>query len=202
MKNLVIFLHGVGSRGSDFEALGRQWSQELSDVSFAFPDAPFAFDQGGPGRQWFSVRGVTPANRQQRVVEARSSFDTLIGEIVAEKGPAGHLDRVALVGFSQGAIMALDVLASGRWPAAVVVAFSGRLASPEPLAPHPGSRALLVHGSADSVMPVAEALAAQAKFEEAGVSVERHILADVGHTIPQEGSVIARNYLVQVFAQT
>jgi phospholipase/carboxylesterase len=201
MKSLVIFLHGVGSRGADLEAPGNLWREKLPGVSFEAPDAPFPFDQGGPGRQWFSVRGVTEANRPQRVLDAREAFDQTVAGIVEANGLASHLDRVALVGFSQGSIMALDALASGRWPVATVVAFAGRLASPEPLAPAVGSRALLVHGAADPVIPAQESADAQTRLEQAGVKVERHILPAVGHTISQEGAAIARDYLARVFKQ-
>ncbi|HEY9211732.1 MAG TPA: dienelactone hydrolase family protein [Ancylobacter sp.] len=201
MKFLVIFLHGVGSRGTDLEVLGNLWRAKLSDASFAAPDAPFAFDQGGPGRQWFSVRGVTEASRPQRVLDAREAFDQTVAKLVEANGLSSHLERVALVGFSQGSIMALDAVASGRWPVAAVVAFAGRLASPEPLAPFIGTRVLLVHGGADPVIPALESVTAQTRLERAGVEVERHILPGLGHTISQDGASIARDYLAGIFEQ-
>lgn len=129
-SSLVILLHGVGSRGADLAQLANLWTEQLPDTAFAAPDAHFAFDQGGFGRQWFSVRGVTAANRPARVADARAAFDATVTAAIAEAGLAGRPERIAFVGFSQGAIMALDALASGRWPLGAVVAFAGRLAAP------------------------------------------------------------------------
>ncbi len=190
-RALVILLHGVGSRGGDLAPLGEMWRAHLPDTAFAAPDAPFAFDQGGPGRQWFSISGVTEANRLQRVAAARDAFDATIHGIAAGHGLADRPDRIALVGFSQGSIMALDLLASGRWPVAAVIAFSGRLASPEPLAPSLATRAVLIHGAADPVMPVDESARAETRLREAGVTVARHVLPGLGHTISAEGAAIA-----------
>jgi phospholipase/carboxylesterase len=199
MSALVIFLHGVGSRGADLAALADLWRSQLPDTAFAAPDAPFAFDQGGPGRQWFSVRGVTEADRAQRVADAREAFDQTIRAIIEMHGLAGRLERVALVGFSQGSIMALDAVASGRWPVGAVVAFSGRLASPKPLAPATGTKVLLVHGDADPVIPAQESAQAEATLQTAGIDARQQRLRGLGHTISAEGAAIAGNFLADAF---
>ncbi|CAM5763334.1 alpha/beta hydrolase [Bosea minatitlanensis] len=198
-RSLVIFLHGVGSRGADLTPLGEAGRDVLTDTDFAAPDAPFAFDQASAGRQWFSIRGVTEENRPGRVAGTREAFDGTLRNIVAAHGLDGHPGRVALVGFSQGAIMALDALTSGRWPVAAVVAFSGRLASPEPLTPSPATRALLVHGDADPVMPPRESEVAARRLRNAGVEVRHHLLPGLGHTISGDGAALALTFLADAF---
>lgn len=197
-RSLVILLHGVGSCGADLAPLGTLWAAALPDTDFAAPDAPFAFDQASTGRQWFSILGVTEENRTARVVEARAAFDHTVMGIAAAHGLADRPDRIALVGFSQGSIMALDVLASGRWPVAGVVAFSGRLASPEPLTPPAGSRAVLIHGADDPIMPVAACESADISLKAAGVRVNRFILPDLGHAISAKGVQIAAGVLADM----
>ncbi|QJU59164.1 prolyl oligopeptidase family serine peptidase [Sphingomonas sp. AP4-R1] len=193
-RRLVLFLHGVGSRGGDLAGLGGLWRERLPDTAFVAPDAPFPFDQGSGGRQWFSVAGVTPDNRAARIVAARGAFDALVSDILEREGFADRLDKVAFVGFSQGSIMALDAIASGRWPVGAVVAFSGRLASPLPIAPG-SARICLIHGTADPVMPVAEARAAEAALRAAGAPVSLHIEQGGGHMISAEGIRIAGDFL-------
>lgn len=198
-RNLLIVLHGVGSNGADLAPFGELWSRGLPDTDFAAPDAPFAFPYGG-GRQWFSLDGVTPQNRPGRVAAARESFDRLIGAIVSAHGLENHLDRVALVGFSQGAIMALDALASGRWPVAAVVAFSGRLASPPPLTPSIGTRVLLVHGAEDTIIPAQDSERAASTLRGLGIEAGLHILPGIGHGIPPEGVALAQDFLAGLFS--
>lgn len=197
-RNLVILLHGVGSNGADLAGLGAMWRKTVPHTDFATPDGPLPFGDGA-GRQWFSINGVTEANRPERVAAARAAFDQTLGAIIAAHGLTDHLDRVVLVGFSQGSIMALDAIASGRWPVAGIVAFSGRLASPQPLSPATGTRVLLIHGTADAVMPVAESERAAAVLQGMGVTTTLHTLVNLGHTISQEGANIAGTFLAGLF---
>lgn len=199
-SSLVIFLHGVGSRGSDLASLASVLAPYLPEAAFAAPDAPLPFDGGGFGRQWFSVRGVTEANRPQRIVDARGDFDAAIEGIIREHGLADRLDRVAMIGFSQGSIMALDALVSGRWPIGAVVAFSGRLASPEPLTPSTATRTLLIHGEADPVIPARESEDAERRLAAAGAHVAVRLLPGVVHTISPEGVALAAAFLSESMA--
>ncbi|MEJ5083091.1 alpha/beta hydrolase [Ochrobactrum sp. MYb379] len=198
MDSLIIFLHGVGSRGADMAPLGEYWSQALPGASFAAPDAPYPFDQGGAGRQWFSVSGVTQENRARRIVDARQAFDETLQTIMTAKGFVDKPQRVALVGFSQGSIMALDTLVTGRWPLGAVVAFSGRLASPKPFKPSLSTATLLIHGGADPVIPPSESQHAHEQLSEIGVNSTCHILPGIGHTISAEGATLAVSFLKQI----
>ena len=195
-QSLVILLHGVGSNGADIAPLGGAFASYLPHASFVSPDAPepSAF---GSGYQWFSVMGVTEANRAARIEAARVGFDRIVTGLIEQHGFAGKLDRVAFIGFSQGSIMSLDALATGRWAAAGVLAFSGRLVSAEPFAPKPDARALLIHGAADPVIPAWETRDAAVKLKTLGVDVESHILPGIGHTItpasiPMAGAFLAK----------
>lgn len=194
---LVILLHGVGSNGADLAGLGNVWAGALPNTGFAAPDGP---DRFNAGFQWFSIVGVTEDNRPARVEAARPAFDAILTRIIAEHGFADRLGRVALVGFSQGSIMALDALASGRWAVGAIVAFSGRLASPAPLSPAVGTLLLLVHGDADRVMPAAESTRAATTLSALGVRTEALILPGVGHTISGEGAASAVEFLVKTLA--
>ncbi|HEY0212014.1 MAG TPA: prolyl oligopeptidase family serine peptidase [Paenirhodobacter sp.] len=196
---LVILLHGVGAQGADLAGLGALWQAALPGTVFAAPDAPFPFDQGGSGRQWFSIRGVTPENRGGRVVAARPSFDQVIAALIAEHGFVDRLDRVAFVGFSQGSIMALDALASGRWALGAVLAYSGRLATPDPLTPATRTPALLIHGDADQAISYRESESAAARLKAAGVRTDLVIEPGHYHGISQSGATRGAAFLAQSF---
>ncbi|GAA4131139.1 alpha/beta hydrolase [Aminobacter aganoensis] len=192
-KSLVIFLHGVGSRGADLAPLAQVWLPSLPTVAFAVPDGPFAFDGGGSGRQWFGISGVTEANRPQRIAAARPAFDDVLRRIIEQQGLLSRLDRVVLVGFSQGSIMALDAI--GRWPFGAVIAYSGRLASPRPFTPARSTQVLMVHGAVDPVIPAGNSTEAAATLREAGLNVHAHILPGVGHTITAQGAQLGAGFV-------
>ncbi len=193
-SSLVIFLHGVHASGDQLAPLGDLWRKTLADTAFVAPNAPFPTPIGW---QWFSLEGVTPENRLDRIAAARTSFDALLREIIGKHGLSDRLERVALVGFSQGAMMALDAQASGRWRFGGVVAISGRLASPPPLAPSRATPVLLIHGDDDSVVPCSDSRDAAAALQSLGVETRLHILHGVDHCITPEGAQLARDYLVE-----
>lgn len=195
-KALVIFLHGVGSNGDDLAPIGDDWATLLPDVAFASPDAPYIFEHGA-GYQWFSLAGITPENRPGRVREAREAFDHVIRHLMAQHGMTDCWENVILVGFSQGSIMALDLLASGRYPLAGVVAFSGRLAFDGPLTPAPHTPALILHGRADTVIPASESESAATRLKAAGVLVEAVFEPQTGHTISAQGAMHAAGFIAQ-----
>ena len=195
---LVIILHGVGAHGSSLGWIADHLSPHLPGVGFAAPDAPFPFDQapGGPARQWFSVTGVTAQNRADRVAAARADFDATINRIIASHSLTGQPDRVAFVGFSQGSIMGLDAVATGRWPIGALVAFSGRLATPSPLTPA-RTPILIAHGTQDSVIPVAEATAAHTALRSAGSHPDLILEDGVGHAPGPRGMARAVGLLAR-----
>lgn len=194
--SLVILLHGVGSRGADLAPLSRILQRSLPEAAFETPDAPAPFDMGGTGRQWFSVSGVTDANRAARVAAARPDFDRVIGDLAAKHGLADQPEKIAFLGFSQGTIMALDAVASGRWRTGAVVGFSGRLATPDPLSPAAETRILLVHGLADTTIPPSESRLAGDRLAKAGLPVSLHLLPGLGHSISRQGLDLAAAHLV------
>lgn len=195
-KALVIFLHGVGSNGDDLAVLGQHWASLLPDVAFASPNAPFPFEHA-MGYQWFSLTGITTENRPARVRAARAAFDDTLQQLMAQHGMADAWDKVILVGFSQGSIMALDALAAGRYPLAGVVAFSGRLSFDDALTPLPHIPALLIHGKADDVIPFSESESAAQRLQQAGVTVEARYEAATGHTISSQGAMQAAGFIAQ-----
>ena len=125
----------------------------------------------------------------------------MISTAIAERGFAGRLDRVALFGFSQGAIMALDAIARGRWPVAAVVAASGRLpGAADPLPAAAATPVLLLHGEADAMVPAEESRRAATRLKAAGFAVETRFFARLGHAISAEGVEAAGAFLARALA--
>ncbi|CAO3429280.1 alpha/beta hydrolase [Azospirillum endophyticum] len=196
-RRLVILLHGVGSSGADLMPLAQSWRQALPGTAFVAPDAPYPFDMGN-GHQWFSIAGVTEENRPARVVAA---LPALAGLIEAERLRAGVTPAdVALVGFSQGSIMALHLAMTDPDRCGAVLAFAGRIAAPAPTPDGSGWRPpiLMVGGAADSIMPPAVVQAAAAHFRSSGFPVEEHLLRGVPHTITAAGAQLGLSFLERV----
>ncbi len=141
-KGLVVLMHGVGSNARDLMPLADIWSERLPDVAFTSLDGTDPFDGGFGGRQWFSLRDISEGNREARAATAYAALRRMLEAELAHWQLA--FGRLALVGFSQGSIMALHHAATSAEGAACVVAYSGRLASP--VTANNGTPLTLIHG--------------------------------------------------------
>lgn len=187
-SHLVVFLHGYGADGHDLIAIGRQWQQLLPDVAFVAPHAPELCGAGGSGRQWFALTMRDPSERWRGAVAARPALDAFLDrELARLQLPQ---DRLVLVGFSQGTMMALHV--GLRRPSAIgaIVGYSGLLVGPEHLAEARSSAPiLLIHGDADEIIPVEALFASAQALAEAGIACEWHLSRGLGHGIDEAGLV-------------
>ncbi len=199
-KQLVVLLHGYGADGNDLISLGQHWRQLLPHAVFISPHAPDPC-AGNPfgGRQWFELTFRDPGERWRGVCHAAPALDAFLDGELADLG-LGE-ESLALVGFSQGTMMALHTGLRRARPMAGIVGFSGLLAGPENLAADIVSRppVLLIHGERDDVIPV-EALA-QARSVLGGVSVpvEWHVCPGLPHGIDGDGLDLAGRFLVNAF---
>jgi phospholipase/carboxylesterase len=190
-QGLVVLMHGVGSNARDLMPLADIWSEGLPDVAFTSLDGTDPFDGGFGGRQWFSLRDVTPDNREARVAAAYPALRSMLeAELAHWQVPFG---RLALVGFSQGSIMAMHHVATSMEGAAGVVAYSGRLASP--ITAHNGTPLTLIHGEDDEVIPVQDLEDAADAFSNAGYTVDAYALPGIGHTINADGVTLGHEAL-------
>jgi phospholipase/carboxylesterase len=184
---LVILLHGLGADGNDLIGLAPYWARLLPSAEFLSPNAPFPCDMAPHGYQWFGSQDRSPEAVLGGVRAAAPILDAFIDEAIAERKLTDS--DVALVGFSQGAMMSLFVGLRRLRPVAGVIGFSGRLIAPELLSSELRSRprTLLVHGTDDPLVPYSSLAAAEAALTAAGVPVETLTCSGVGHSIDEEG---------------
>jgi phospholipase/carboxylesterase len=194
-KALVMLLHGVGANGEDLMSLAEAWQELLPGAVFVSPHAPEPYDGGYPDAyQWFSLEGITPDNRMDRVVRNAPMLSRFIDEQLA----LYHLtDRqLALVGFSQGTIMALFMALKRPRPCAALLGYSGRLAGAESIEPvFSRPRILLIHGTADQTIPVSELYAAENALKAHHVPVVAIAEPGVPHCISPEGELLGGQFL-------
>lgn len=183
-------LHGIGASGAQLQPLASSWRASLPNTRFAAPDGPMHHRYG---HQWFSTEG-NPLD-PTRIRAAREAFDGLITDVVRREGFEDAHDRIAFVGVSQGAIVALDAVASGRWKVGALVSFAGLLPPHSISAASKDTPILLVHGQTDTTIPAAASTLAAAQLAAAGFKVELDIEPGVGHTISSAGAAKALSFL-------
>jgi len=174
--------------------IATSWRATLANARIVAPDAPFPYIHG-TGHQWFGIDGREIATRPHQGGE--TVLDRLVRDIIDREGFTIRTRRVAFVGVSQGAIVALDAVASGRWEVGAVVSLAGLL-PPGPVARSSSSTpVLMLHGRADQTVPHAATLDAASRLTSAGFQVETHILPGLGHTVSVEELELAQEFLMK-----
>ncbi len=204
-QQLVVFLHGYGADGNDLIEIGRAWQGLLPDAAFVSPHAPRPCGQAPTGREWFPLTFRNPDERWNGVNQAAPILESFLdSELKRRSLPPSAL---ALVGFSQGTMMALHVGLRRAVPPAAIVGYSGMLIMPgdamsETFAAEIKSRppVLLIHGDQDQLIPVQAVSHSAQGLAALGVPVEWHISLGVGHGIDQEGLRQGGEFLARCFA--
>lgn len=198
-RSVVVFLHGYGANGADLLGLADPLSEHLPDTLFVAPDAPESIPAMPFGYQWFPIPwldGSSEEEAERGMQAAVQDLNAFLDTLMVDEDVLP--EQVALVGFSQGTMMALHVAPRRADPVAGIVAFSGRLLSPETLPDEVQVRmpVLLVHGDADEVVPPQSLPQAAEALQAAGFDqVFAHVMKGTGHGIAPDGLGVALAFL-------
>jgi phospholipase/carboxylesterase len=200
-EQLVILLHGIGADGNDLIGLAPFYQRVLPKAFFVSPNAPFRFDMAPFGYQWFGLQDFQPNTRLIGVQGAAPILETFIDSQLS-RWRLKESDLV-LIGFSQGAMMALHVGLRREKTLAGIIAHSGMLVGEELLAAEIKSRPpiLLTHGAIDEVLPAQALPLAETALKNVGVNVEAHVMPELGHGIDENTILLDLRFLVQVFSE-
>ncbi|SEE87580.1 phospholipase/carboxylesterase [Rhizobiales bacterium GAS191] len=205
-KQLVVLLHGYGADGKDLIEIGRQWQRVLPHAAFVAPNAPERMPMSPVGRQWFPLTLRDPGERWKGVTQARPLIDAFLdAELQRHALPPSAL---ALVGFSQGTMMALHTGLRRAVTPAAIVGYSGLLVlesgkGPESLAAEARGKPLilLIHGEADDLIPVTALFDAAETLAKAEIPCEWHLSLGLGHGIDGEGLRQGGEFIAAAFAR-
>lgn len=192
-RRLLVFLHGAGSCPEIFAPIAISWQLK-------FPGATAAILQGlqpspaSEGLDWFDARGVA-ADRVERIDRATRA----VAARVAALQRAAQIDgaRTVLVGFSQGATVALELARAQPGLASIVVAYAGRLATPIRGDERVDATIHLIHGELDSLVPSVHARQALRGLRAIGADVTLDVIADGAHSIGQDMIILGTTRVLQ-----
>ena len=198
-SHLIVLCHGYGADGHDLIGLAPHWQRNLPTVAFVAPNAPEPCAGAPSGYQWFPIQRLDPGEMQRGVESASGLLNAFLdAELARHELPP---ERLALVGFSQGTMMALQVGLRRTVKPAAIVGYSGMLARGAELETLPPDTPpiLLVHGDADQMIPAQAMMASAMMLGEAGATVQWHIAPGVGHGIDPVGLDMGGAFLAQAF---
>lgn len=196
-KQLVVFLHGYGADGDNLIDIGHSWKNILPDAEFIAPDAPDPCELAPMGRQWFGLKEFTPFNVRAGLDAVRPRITKYLKNLLAER----HLSAsdLVLVGFSQGTMLALDLMFSLPHLRGVI-GYSGGFYAPVAETLHPPyPEILLVHGDADTLVPYLALQEAERQLKLFGVTPRTHTCSGLGHSINHTGLHVGGEFLTHLF---
>jgi phospholipase/carboxylesterase len=205
-SQLVVFLHGYGADGNDLIDIGRAWQERLPHAAFMSPHAPHPCGQAAMGREWFPLTFRDPHERWNGVNAAAPALNALLDAELERRGLSAS--ALALVGFSQGTMMALHVGLRRPQAVAAIVGYSGLLVLPvsgglDAMKDQVVSRppVLLVHGDRDELIPPQALFHAAQGLSSLEIPVEWHLSHGVAHGIDAEGLRHGGEFLARQFGK-
>jgi phospholipase/carboxylesterase len=193
-KRIVIAFHGYGASGADFLEIGEvSLAHRLNDTIFLFPDGTQECNAGF-GRQWMDLEEMSYAYLRRGLDEVAQTISEYIQDAVAKYDCA----NVNLIGFSQGAIVALDALYHNS-NIAKIIAYAGifvTLGEEGKIPLSQDAQVLLVHSDDDTVIPYRNAVLAQENLTAVGIKNELKVFHGIGHYISTEGLEYGASFLL------
>ena len=194
-QQAIVLCHGYGGDGKDISALAINWQRFLPDAIFLCPNAPEICDVNPQGYQWFDH-----ASEKEEIILEKS--------LVAEEKLSIFLDQVfnnfqlepnnlALVGFSQGCMISIQVGLKKKEQINCIVGYSGKVINKKHLSGNIKSKPkiFLMHGENDAIVSPTSLLEAKEYLSNLGLKIKTKMFKDCEHKIPREGSSLGLEFL-------
>ena len=191
-KNLIIFLHGLGSNGDDLISLAPFMQKKLPE-HFAFVSPNGLESYHDMGYQWFSLEDRS----EEAVFGELSRIENRVNYYIDQKLDQFSLteEQVFLVGFSQGTMTSLHVGLGRQKPFAGIVGFSGALMCPQSHVFHNKTPVCLIHGMYDDIVPFAAMKSASERLTSQSIHCETYAIGNLMHSINERGLDYAVNFI-------
>jgi predicted esterase len=188
----LIAIHGRGAGAEDIIALAREVAP--SDVAILAPQAA--------GNTWYPYRFLEPTERNEPYL---SSALRIVADLIAQLGERGiPPERIALLGFSQGACLALEAAARNARRYAGVIGFSGGLIGPPGTSfdfagSLDGMPVFLGCSDVDPHIPKERVEESAVALDRLGAAVDVRLYPGMGHTVNRDELEAARTILDEAF---
>ena len=198
-EQMIIMAHGVGADGNDLINLASYFEKVLPKALFIAPNGPEKFDSSDTGYQWFSLSDPNYEARIKGLRTASKILNLFIDEQLAATGLSER--ETALVGFSQGTMLALWAGLRRPKPLAAILGYSGALIGDTELKDEIRSKppVLLVHGQIDPVVPFDSMQQALETLRQLGIKADGLARPDIGHGMDDDGVKAGMFFLADCF---
>ena len=194
-KQIIILCHGYGGDGKDISALAINWQRFLPDSIFLCPNAPEVCSVNPQGYQWFDLTSENEETILEKSLEAEKKLSTFLDQ--ASDNFKLELSNFALVGFSQGCMISLQVGHKKKQQISCLIGYSGKILNKKHLSDNINSKPkiFLMHGANDEIVSPTHLLEAKECLNGRGLKIKTKLFKNCEHRIPVEGSSLGLDFL-------
>ena len=187
-QQVVVLCHGYGGDGRDISILATNWQRFLPEAVFLCPNAPEVCAVNAQGYQWFDLS----SDKEEVILEK-----SLVAEVILNTFLDQVLDNfqlgttsLALVGFSQGCMMSIQIALKKKEQINCLIGYSGKVINQKHLSDKIKSKPkiFLMHGANDTIVSPTHLLEAKEYLVKHGLKIKTKLFKDCEHRIPVEGA--------------
>ena len=194
-KQAIILCHGYGGDGKDISVLAINWQRFFPDAIFLCPNGPEICSINPEGFQWLDLEIEKEEVILKKSLEAEKKLTLFLDQVLDNFQLEPK--NLALIGFSQGCMMCIQVGLKNKKEINCVIGYSGKVINQKHLSEHINSKPkfFLMHGDKDTIVPPTHLLEAKEYFAKCGVKVKTKLFKNCEHRIPVEGSSLGLDFL-------
>ena len=191
----IILCHGYGGDGKDISSLAINWQRFLPDAIFLCPNAPEVCTVNPQGYQWFDLTSEKEEVILEKSLMAEEKLNTFLDQVF------DHFQleptNLALVGFSQGCMVSIQVGLKKKEQINCIIGYSGKVINQKHLSNNINSKPkiFLMHGANDTIVPPTHLLEAKEYLNKCGLKIKTKLFKNCDHKIPVEGSSLGLGFL-------
>ena len=191
----IILCHGYGGDGKDISSLAINWRRFLPDAIFLCPNAPEICTVNPRGYQWFDLTSEEEEVILEKSLMAEEKLNTFLDQVFDnfQLEPT----NLALVGFSQGCMVSIQVGLKKKEQINCIIGYSGKVINQKHLSNNINSKPkiFLMHGENDTIVPPTHLLEAKEYLNKCGLKIKTKLFKNCEHKIPVEGSSLGLGFL-------
>ena len=191
----IILCHGYGGDGKDISSLAINWRRFLPDAIFLCPNAPEICTVNPQGYQWFDLTSEEEEVILEKSLIAEEKLNTFLDQVFDnfQLEPT----NLALVGFSQGCMVSIQVGLKKKEQINCIIGYSGKVINQKHLSNNINSKPkiFLMHGENDTIVPPTHLLEAKEYLNKCGLKIKTKLFKNCEHKIPVEGSSLGLGFL-------
>ena len=191
----IILCHGYGGDGKDISSLAINWRRFLPDAIFLCPNAPEICTVNPQGYQWFDLTSEEEEVILEKSLMAEEKLNTFLDQVFDnfQLEPT----NLALVGFSQGCMVSIQVGLKKKEQINCIIGYSGKVINEKHRSNNINSKPkiFLMHGENDTIVPPTHLLEAKEYLNKCGLKIKTKLFKNCEHKIPVEGSSLGLGFL-------